>query len=306
MSKRYSLDEIKRKVVDILKGTETGLSGVEIAEKTGVNRITITKYLSVLEAIGLVKKKKMGSVNVWYLGQGVTEFELPIDMLDVQRLYMNALFNHSEDEARRMLISVLHSDVDPLKILTDVITPTLNTAGELYSRGRMTVTETMFVTNLISESIDLIKFNAERENTKSNAYTAFMSAPGELHTIGPKMISVAFYLKGWNSYFLGNVASEVDLLFDIDLLKFLNKIWTTQRGIMIIGVSVTLKEHLKGVGETIKSVKSKLGKNVFALIGGEAVSSEDELTSGVDADFYAKDLNSAIDWAEELYKKAKW
>ena len=306
MSKRYSLGEIKRKVVDVLKDTETGLSGVEMAEKTGVNRITITKYLSVLEAIGLVKRKKVGSVNVWYLGQGVTEFELPIDILDVQRLYMNALFNHSEDEARRMLINVLHSNVDPIKILTDVITPTLNTAGELYSRGRMTVTETMFVTNLIEESIDLIKFNAEREDTKSNAYTTFMSAPGELHTIGPKMISVAFYLKGWNSYFLGNVASEVDLLFDIDLLKFLNKIWTTQGGIMIIGVSVTLKEHLKGVGETIKSVKSKLGKNVFALIGGEAVSSEDELTSGVDADFYAKDINSAIDWAEQLYKKAKW
>jgi methanogenic corrinoid protein MtbC1 len=306
VSKRYSLEEIKRKVVDILKDTDTGLSGVEIAEKTGVNRITITKYLSVLEAIGLIKKKKAGSVNVWHLEHGVTDLELPIDILDVQRLYMNALFNHAEDEARRIIINVIHSDIDPVKVLAEVLTPALNTAGELYSRGRMTVTETMFVTNLIAESLDLIKFNAEREDVKPNAYAVFMSAPGETHVIGPKMASVAFYLKGWHTYFLGNVASEVDLLFDIDLMKFLDKIWKTERGLMVIGVSAMLREHLKGVGETVKSVKSKLGKNVFVLAGGEAFSKEDELTASVGADFYAKDLYSAVDWAEKLYGKIKW
>jgi methanogenic corrinoid protein MtbC1 len=306
VSKRYSLEEIKRKVVDILKDADTGLSGIEIAEKTGINRITITKYLSVLEAIGLIKKKKAGSVNVWHLEHGVTELDLPIDILDVQRLYMNALFNHAEDEAKRIMINVIHSEIDPVKVLAEIITPALNTAGELYSRGRMTVTETMFVTNLITESLDMIKFNAKREEIKPNAYAVFMSAQGETHTIGPKMASVAFYLKGWRTYFLGNVASEVDLLFDIDLLKFLDKIWKTERGLMVIGVSAMLKEHLKSVGETVKSVKSKLGKNVFVLAGGEAFSTEDELTASVGADFYAKDLYSAIDWAEKLYGKVKW
>ncbi len=306
MSKRYSLEEIKRKVVEILNDADTGLSGIEIAAKTGINRITITKYLSVLEAIGLIKKKKVGSVNVWHLEHGVTELELPIDILEVQRLYMNTLFNGIENEARKIIVNVIHSDVDPIRILAEVITPALNTAGELYSRGRMTVTETTYVTNLISESLDLIKFNAERGEIKPNAYAVFLSAQGETHTIGPKMASVAFFLKGWDSYFLGNVASEVDLLFDIDLLKFLNKIWKTQRGLMVIGVSVTLKEHLKGVGETIKSVRSKLGKNVFVLAGGEAFTTEDELTASVGADFYAKDLYSAVDWAEKLYTKVKW
>ncbi len=306
MSKRYSLEEVKRKVVDVLKDADTGLSGIEIAKKTGINRITITKYLSVLEAIGLIKKKKAGSVNVWHLEHGVTELELPIDILEVQRVYMNGVFNHLEEEARRILINVIHSSIDPIKILAEVITPTLNTAGELYRRGRMTVTETMYVTNLIAESLDLVKFDAERSELKSNAYAVFLSAQGETHTIGPKMASIAFYLKGWDSYFLGNVASEVDLLFDIDLLKFLNKIWKTERGLMVIGVSVTLKEHLKGVSETMKSVKSKLGKNVFVLGGGEAFRTGDELTGAVAADFYAKDLYSAVDWAEKLYGKVKW
>lgn len=308
MSKRYSLEEIKRKVIDALKDIDTGLSGVEIAEKIGVNRITVTKYLNVLEAIGLIKKKKAGSVNVWYLAGGVTELELPIDILDVQRLYMDTLFSHSEDEARRIILNVLNSGVDPVKLLSDVITPTLNAANELYSRGRMTVTETTFITNLISESINLIKFNSTRDDVKPNTYAVFMSAQGELDTIGPKMTSVAFYLKGWNSYFLGNVASETDLLFDIDLLKFLNKISKTRRGLMIMGISVMQKEHLQGTGETIKSVRSKLNKNFFVLAEGRAFDTkeEHELAEEIGADFYAKDLMSAIEWAEELYNKVKW
>ena len=305
MSKRYSLDEIKHKVIDVLKDIDTGLSGVEIAKKIGVNRITITKYLGILQAIGLVKKKEAGSVNVWYLAKGVTEFELPIDVLDVQQLYMNALFNHSEDEARRIIINVLHSGVDPMKLLSDVITPTLKTAEELYNRGRMTVTETVFITNLINESIDLIKFDSSRDDIKSNTYAVFISAQGESDTIASKMTSVAFYVKGWNSYFLGNVASESDLLFDIDLLKFLNKISKTRRGLMIIGISVMQKEHLQSTSETIKSVRSKLGRNMFVLVEGEAFNAEDVIANDIGADFYAKNLSSSIEWAEELYKKVK-
>lgn len=300
------MDEIKRKVIDVLKNTDTGLSGIEIADRIGVNRVTLAKYLNVLETIGLIKKKQAGSVNVWYLAQGVTEFEFPIDVLEVQQAYMNATFNHAQDEARRIIISVIHSNMDPIRLLADVITPTLNTADALYSRGRMTVTELSFINNLVEESVDLIKFNAQREDVKPNAYATFMSAQGESYALGAKISSVAFYLKGWNSYFLGSVAAETDLLFDIDLLKFLNKISKDRRGLMIMGISVMQKEHLQGTGATIRSVKSKLAKNLFVLIEGTAVKEAGELASEIGADFYAKDLPSAITWAEELYKKVKW
>lgn len=306
MSKRYSLEEVKRKIIDVLKDVDTGLSGIEIAEKTGINRLTITKYLNVLEAIGLVGRKKAGAVNIWHLKHGVVELDLPINMQDIQRLYMSALFNHAEDEARRLLINVIHSDAELLRIITEVMAPALNAAGELYRRGRITVTEVMFVTNMIEESLDLLKFNAGREDTKPEAYAVFMNAPGETRTVQSRMAAVAFYLKGWETYFLGNVASEIDLLFDIDLLKFLNKIWRTERGMMIMNVSVELKQHLKSVGETLKSVRAKLGKNLFVVAAGAAFDVEDELTAGVGADFYAKDLYSAVEWAEKTYKKTKW
>jgi DNA-binding MarR family transcriptional regulator len=55
--RRYTLDEVKRKIADVLQAAGgTGLSGVELADRTGINRMTITKYLDVMHAMGLVKK----------------------------------------------------------------------------------------------------------------------------------------------------------------------------------------------------------------------------------------------------------
>ena len=37
--------------------SETGMFGVEISEKVGINRITMTKYLKVFAAEGLLRQK---------------------------------------------------------------------------------------------------------------------------------------------------------------------------------------------------------------------------------------------------------
>ena len=64
MYRRYTLDEVKRKIVDALQGAGgMGLSGMELADRTGINRMTITKYLDVMNAVGLLKKKKIGPVG---------------------------------------------------------------------------------------------------------------------------------------------------------------------------------------------------------------------------------------------------
>ena len=44
MYRRYTLDEVKRKIIDALQDNSIGLSGVELASATGINRMTITKY----------------------------------------------------------------------------------------------------------------------------------------------------------------------------------------------------------------------------------------------------------------------
>ena len=49
MVRGYQTEEIKRKLVDLLNKEKEGLSGIEISEKLGVNRVTMTKYLNYLQ-----------------------------------------------------------------------------------------------------------------------------------------------------------------------------------------------------------------------------------------------------------------
>ena len=129
--RRYTLDEVKRKIVDVLQGASTGLSGIELADRTDINRMTITKYLDVLHAMGLVKKKKTGNVNVWFIETGIADIEFPINYVQVQQKLISAILAGEEELARRILLSVLNSDIDQVRVLTDVVLPAVNTVGEL-------------------------------------------------------------------------------------------------------------------------------------------------------------------------------
>ena len=170
MYRRYRLDEIKRKIVDVLQNAGgTGLSGVELADRIGMNRMTITKYLDVMHAMGLLKKKKIGNVNIWFPQIGVGDIEFPINYIQVQQKLISSILAGDEDHARRILLSVMNSDVDQVRVMTDVMLPAVNTIGELYSRGRLNKTERIFLLNLMMELIDLVKFNVRPKEQKANA-----------------------------------------------------------------------------------------------------------------------------------------
>jgi DNA-binding Lrp family transcriptional regulator len=161
MYRRYTLDEVKRKIIEALQDNATGLSGVELASTAGINRMTITKYLNILETMRLIKKKKVGSVNVWFAERGTDDYEFPVNYLEVQQKFMNAIMLGDADQARNILISVINSNIELLRILTDIIVPTLNTVNELYNRGRLGKTERIYLLNLILELIDLLKFTIQ-------------------------------------------------------------------------------------------------------------------------------------------------
>ena len=52
MVRGYVAEEIREKLISILKDSDSGMSGVEISKKINVNRITMIKYLKVFAAEG--------------------------------------------------------------------------------------------------------------------------------------------------------------------------------------------------------------------------------------------------------------
>src|SRR5918911_1583362 len=295
MYRRYTLDEVKRKIIYILQTNNTGLSGVELANKTGINRMTITKYLNILSTIGLIRKKKLGSVNVWYLETGVS-FEFPLNFLEVQQRFLNAILLGDQNQGRRIIISIINLSTDQLKVLTEVILPTINTLNELYNRGRLGRTERISLLNMVLELIDLIKFNLQPAEIKPNAH-AIGVVGSEDQIYNAKIGVVTLKILGWNSLYLGNVERHIDPFFDIDFQRYIAKVWGNKLGLMFICIYSTEESSLRFLSAAAKLMKSKLKGQVNIIL----ISTPDLklVTETIDADYIAKDLQSLIGWSEE-------
>jgi predicted transcriptional regulator len=299
MYRRYTLEEVKRKIIDVLQSNVTGLSGVEVSNKTGINRMTITKYLDVLYTIGLIKKKKVGSVNVWFLETGVTEFEFPINYLEVQQKFMNAILVGDQNQAYRIIINIINSDVEKIRILTDVVLPSVNTINELYNRGRMGVTERISLLNIISELVDLLKHTIRPDKMKPNAHT--ISVVGSEDQICyAKIGSVSLQILGWDSSYIGNVEHFIDPFFDIDFQRYVAKMWNNKKGLMIIFIYSSEESSLRFLSATTKSIKEKLKAEIkMVLMSTAELLSLSEI---IGADYAAKDVQSLVEWTENRYK----
>lgn len=301
MYRRYTLDEVKRKIVDVLQGAGTGLSGIELADRTGINRMTITKYLDVMHAMGLVKKKKTGNVNVWFLEAGVADIEFPVNYVQVQQKLIGAILAGEEEQARRILLSVLNSNVDQVRVLTDIIMPAASTVGELYSRGRLDKTERAFLLILIMELIDLVKFNVRPPEQKANANVLVVAGSGD-RVHAAKSAAVAFSALGWNSIYIGDVEEQIDPFFDIDFQRYVSRVWSSRRGLMLICIFSTGEGSLRFLSSTAKAMKGRLRGELriatLAIPELQAVAEEN-------SDYVAKDLLSMIEWAERQHSAIK-
>ena len=298
MYRRYTLDEIKHKIIDVLQSAGgTGLSGVELADRIGINRMTITKYLDVMHAMGLLKKKKIGNVNIWFVQMGVADIEFPIDYIQVQQKLISSLVAGDEDHARRILLSVMNSNVDQVRVMTDVMLPAVNTIGELYSRGRLNKTERTFLLNLTMELIDLVKFNVRPKEQKANAY-ALCVAGSEDRVHIAKGAAVALLARGWDSSFVGDVGEQIDPFFDIDFQRYLLRLWNNKHGLMLVCIFSSGEGSLRFLSSTAKEMKGKIkGELRITAVTTQQLQPVAEEST----DYVAKDLVALIEWAEREF-----
>ncbi|MDW0265594.1 MAG: HTH domain-containing protein [Nitrososphaeraceae archaeon] len=299
MYRRYTLDEVKHKIVGLLQGDRAGLSGIEIAEKTGINRMTITKYLNILLTLGLVSKKKAGPVNIWYLESGIIDLEFPFNSLEVQQNFITAIFENDYDKSQRIILSALNSTLDKIRILIDIVLPTFNTMNELYNRGRIGDTERISHLTILLEIVDLIKFSSQLETTRHNAHVLSV-ASSEDKIFLAKAGALALRILGWNSSYLGNVERHIDPFFDMDFQRFLGKIWNEKKGLIVVCIFSSQESSLRFLSIAANTLKKKLKGELFVVL-----LTSHELTDKsehIGADVAFTDLESLIDWCEKKFR----
>jgi len=64
------MDELK--IVRLLEKKRDGLTINEVAELLGINRITASKYLAILEAKGRLVVRPIGKAKLYYSKRGVS------------------------------------------------------------------------------------------------------------------------------------------------------------------------------------------------------------------------------------------
>ena len=298
MYRRYTLDEIRRKIIDVLQSAGgTGLSGVELADRIGINRMTVTKYLDVMHAMGLLKKKKIGNVNIWFVQIGVGDIEFPINYVQVQQKLISSILAGDEEIARRILLSVMNSNVDQVKVMTDVMVPAVNTISELYSRGKLNKTELKFLSSLMMELIDLIKFNVRPGEQKSNAHVICVAGSQDRSHMA-KSAAVALLARGWDSSYIGDVGEQIDPFFDIDFQRYLLRLWSNKHGLMLVCIFSSGEGSLRFLSSTAKQMKGRVrGELRITTVTTPQLRPVAEESS----DYVAEDLLALVEWAEREF-----
>jgi len=296
MTRGYQTEEIKEKLVDLLSNSKTGLSGLEISERLGVNRITATKYLNVFAAEGLIKQKNIGNVNLWFIEEGTEKFRFPEDFFKVKTKYFEYLTARKEKLAYNLVRNCFHSTTQPVKIITEIIVPAIQSIYAVFDQGKIGKSELNFLEKIISNSIQIVNLENFEIHPKKNVIV--ISADHQ-NVLFSEAASASFHAGGWQVYSLGDMSSSIDVLFDLDLQKFLTKVWKSGMGIMVIVVFSSTEESMKFFAESVNSIKLKFRKSLYLAVCGDM-----KKNTEIEADLIDKDLEAILQWSQTTFESS--
>ena len=266
MARGYDVSEVKFRLIKLLRDSETGISGVEISERLRINRVTMTKFLNVFSTQGVIGEKNIGNVNLWFVHEGIEQFQFPDDYFRVQEKYIDYITKCSESSVYNLIRSCLTSDVNVTKLMTEVILTAIPEVQKYFDDGKIGKAEEQLMKTIISKSIQLV--NLDTQNPKNEKNVIIIAADPQ-SILEAEAASAAYNSNGWNVFFLGDMSASIDVLFDLELTKLLSKVWKTKQGLMIITVFSQTEEGLKFFSESFYSVKGKNDDNLHLILSGK-------------------------------------
>jgi len=294
MAKGYQTQDLKQKLVEVLSNSKTGLSGVEISEKLGINRVTMTKYLNIFATEGMLRQKNIGNVNLWFIEEGTEQFEFPDDYFHVKTKYLELLTSINEQKVYNLIRNCIHSNANTTKLMTEVILPAIESVQELFEQGKISKSEEKLLGQIISSSIQMLNLITTEINPRKNVI--IISADSKSALIA-ESASASFHSEGWNVSSLGDMSDAIDVIFDLDLQQFLGKVWTKKNGVMVIVIFSETDEGLKFFSQAVNSVKGKFGKNLNLVL-----CSKIKKNTLAKADLIADNLETVLQWSETTFE----
>lgn len=297
MTRGYNPEEIREKLIDVLSKSKTGLTGTEISKKLHVSRVTMSKYLQVFAAESLIKQKNIGSINLWFIEKGVDQLNFPADLFQVKNRYLEYVLSAASYEAHNLIRTSLHSGANPSKMVNEVIVYAIDAVANSYENGKIGKSEKNLLDEIISSSIYLIRLSEKEIDPKKNIV---LISTDYQNSLLAQAASSMFQTEEWKVSFLGDMSSAIDVLFDIDLQRFLNKVWIKREGIMIVVIFSSTERTIKFFSQAVDASKEKFGKNLYL-----ALCSKIAKKSKVTADFTSDDLEILLQWSQTIFESSQ-
>ncbi len=111
--------------------------------------------------------------------------------------------------------------------------------------------------------------------------------------------ATTFHSDGWKVSTLGDMSSAIDVLFDLDLQKFLGKVWKQKNGIMIVLVFSDTEEGLNFFSKAVGSVKENVGKKLFLALCGK-IGKKTEIK----ADLISEKPEDIVQWCQTTFESS--
>jgi methanogenic corrinoid protein MtbC1 len=297
MGRGYQSEDIRQKLIELLENSESGMSGVEISEKIGVNRLTMTKYLKIFAAEGFLRQKNIGNITLWFLEPGQESYEFPADYFKVAPQYLENLVKGSEHMVYSLIKNCIHSGASPNRLVSEVILPAIEAVRKIYDDGKIGNSEKSFLLNIISNTIQIFNQIPAESNTQKNIIV--ISADSDSSLIS-EAASASLHSDGWQVFHLGDMSSAINVLYDLDLQKMIGKVWKQKSGILIIVVFSKTEEGLNFFADSINSVKEKLGKKIKLALCGKVGKK-----TKIESDLVSDKFDEVLQWCKTVYETSK-
>ena len=294
MARGYDVAEVKFRLIKLLRDSKIGISGVEISERLGINRVTMTKYLNIFSAEGVIGEKNIGNVNLWFVYEGIEQFQFPDDYFRVQEKYIEYIKKCSESSVYNLIRSCLNSDVNVIKLMTEVILTAIPEVQKYFDDGKIGKAEEQLMKTIIFKSIQLVNLGIQNPKNEKNV---IVIAADPQSVLEAEAASAAYRSNDWNVFFLGDMSSSIDILFDLELTKLLSKIWKSKQGLMIVAVFSKTEEGLKFFSESFYSVKGKNDDDLHLVLSGKIGK---KIT--IKSELQSEKLDDILQWSQTKFE----
>jgi len=297
MGKGYSTEDIRKKLISSLDGSSDGMSGVEISERIGVNRITMAKYLKVFAAEGLLRQKNIGNVTLWFLEPGQESFNFPDEYFKVESRYLEYLVKGTEDQVYSLIRNCLHSGGTVNLLILEVILPSIIHVKNLFDEGKIGTAEQNLLENTISKSLQIFNQIQIVSDPKKNVVVIAADAFSRLYS---EAASAAYHSDGWKVSHLGDMSSAINVLFDLDFQKLIGKIWKQKPGIMLVVIFSQTTEGLNFFADSINPIKEKSGKHMKLVLCGKTPKK-----AKIISDLSSEKIGDVLQWSQTVFQNTK-